>query len=135
AQTYYTQTENGLQQPWSGRVWLNPPYGKLNHAQKTYGDTVWVKRAIAAYASGQVTQAVLWLRANGNAGSRALEQDGFARVTLGRIPHVPPGADGVPQKGVAHDTVVWYLGPHTERFHTLFVPPVSGASRSLSRLR
>lgn len=25
--TRYTEKENGLIQPWSGRVWLNPPYG------------------------------------------------------------------------------------------------------------
>ncbi|XGW00971.1 MAG: DNA N-6-adenine-methyltransferase (plasmid) [Leptolyngbya sp. BL-A-14] len=130
AQTYYTQVEDGLQQSWSGRLWLNPPYGKRNHAQKTYGATVWVLRAIAEYEAGHVTQAVLWLRASGNAGIRALEQAGFPRVTLGRIPHAPAGANGVPQKAVGHDTVVWYLGPHTERFHTLFVPPVSGAIRS-----
>ena len=27
ARTHYTQAENGLTQPWHGRVWLNPPYG------------------------------------------------------------------------------------------------------------
>ncbi len=25
---YYTETVNGLNQPWTGRVWLNPPYDK-----------------------------------------------------------------------------------------------------------
>lgn len=24
----YTEQENGLMQPWEGRVWLNPPYGR-----------------------------------------------------------------------------------------------------------
>ncbi|XGV94421.1 MAG: DNA N-6-adenine-methyltransferase (plasmid) [Leptolyngbya sp. BL-A-14] len=132
AANYYTREDDGLQQPWWGRLWLNPPYGKCNHAKGIYGATAWVQRAIAAYEAGQVTQAVLWLRASGNAGIRALEQAGFPRVTLGRIPHAPPGANGVPQKAVGHDTVVWYLGPHTERFHTLFVPPISGAIRSLN---
>ncbi len=27
AATHYTVRENGLIQPWEGRVWLNPPYG------------------------------------------------------------------------------------------------------------
>jgi hypothetical protein len=27
ATTHYTELENGLTQPWRGRVWLNPPYG------------------------------------------------------------------------------------------------------------
>lgn len=25
---YYTRNEDGLSQPWHGRVWLNPPYGR-----------------------------------------------------------------------------------------------------------
>lgn len=28
ATTHYTARENGLLQPWHGRVWLNPPYGE-----------------------------------------------------------------------------------------------------------
>lgn len=27
AKTFYSPNENGLIQPWLGRVWLNPPYG------------------------------------------------------------------------------------------------------------
>jgi len=28
AKKFYTEKENGLVQDWTGRVWLNPPYGK-----------------------------------------------------------------------------------------------------------
>lgn len=28
ATNHYTVLDNGLQQPWEGRVWLNPPYGR-----------------------------------------------------------------------------------------------------------
>jgi len=28
AKRHYTARENGLIQPWNGRVWLNPPYGE-----------------------------------------------------------------------------------------------------------
>lgn len=28
ASTHYTVQDNGLTQPWKGRVWLNPPYGR-----------------------------------------------------------------------------------------------------------
>lgn len=28
AKAHYTIEDNGLVQPWNGRVWLNPPYGK-----------------------------------------------------------------------------------------------------------
>ena len=26
---YYTPEQDGLQQPWTGNVWCNPPYGKM----------------------------------------------------------------------------------------------------------
>ena len=28
AMDYFTQNDDGLSQPWEGRVWLNPPYGR-----------------------------------------------------------------------------------------------------------
>ena len=34
---YFTPAEDGLQQPWTGRCWCNPPYGK------TIG--LWVRKA------------------------------------------------------------------------------------------
>ena len=38
AKRFYTMKDDGLAQPWDGRVWMNPPY---SHA------TAWVKRFIA----------------------------------------------------------------------------------------
>ena len=34
---YYTREDNGLAQPWTGRCWMNPPYGR------TIGQ--WMKKA------------------------------------------------------------------------------------------
>lgn len=36
-EAYYTPEQDGLEQPWTGRVWCNPPYGR-NVGQ-------WVKKA------------------------------------------------------------------------------------------
>jgi len=41
--TYFTRDQNGLLQPWHGRVWCNPPYGRV------IAD--WVAKA-AEYAQG-----------------------------------------------------------------------------------
>ncbi len=43
---HFTASENGLLQPWFGRVFLNPPYGRKIRA--------WIDKAIAELAAGRV---------------------------------------------------------------------------------
>lgn len=62
ATRYYTQEENGLMQPWYGRVWLNPPYGRI-HPDRTGSIQTWQKgftvKAWNAYHTGQIEQCIL----------------------------------------------------------------------------
>jgi len=51
ATTYYTLRDNGLEQPWEGRMWLNPPYGSQVHQ--------WTGKAVQAYRYGPVCAAML----------------------------------------------------------------------------
>lgn len=44
AARYYTPEDDGLSQAWTGRVWLNPPYGR------TIG--LWTARAVEAVTNG-----------------------------------------------------------------------------------
>lgn len=50
APKFYTVFENGLLQPWHGRVWLNPPYSD---------PTPWLQRAVAAQEDGCLVVALL----------------------------------------------------------------------------
>lgn len=50
AGAYYTEHENGLIQPWHGRMWINPPYS---------APTPWVRRAVAEYQAGHVLSALI----------------------------------------------------------------------------
>lgn len=50
AEQFYTEHENGLIQPWYGRMWINPPYS---------APTPWVRRAILEYQAGHITAALI----------------------------------------------------------------------------
>lgn len=52
ASTYLTKEENGLVQPWEGRVWLNPPY-----AQPMISE--FVSKMVEEYKSRRVTAAIM----------------------------------------------------------------------------
>ena len=45
APVFYTAADDGLAQPWKGRVWLNPPYGRTIGA--------WMAKAAAEAAEGR----------------------------------------------------------------------------------
>jgi phage N-6-adenine-methyltransferase len=48
---FYTRAQDGLRQPWTGRVWCNPPYGR------SIGR--WLQRAREAAQSGEADLVVL----------------------------------------------------------------------------
>lgn len=53
--TFFTEDQDGLSQPWTGRVWCNPPYGR------TIGK--WVEKARDAALSGSAEVVVCLLPA------------------------------------------------------------------------
>ena len=60
ADTYYTKDDDGFTKAWSGRVWMNPPYGREG------GESVaglWAERLIDSYENGEVTNAVFLVNA------------------------------------------------------------------------
>jgi phage N-6-adenine-methyltransferase len=48
---YFTQEENGLKQEWSGRCWMNPPYGR--------GIGEWIKKAYESAKRGGLVVCLL----------------------------------------------------------------------------
>jgi hypothetical protein len=50
ASSAYTVADDGLAQRWSGRVYLNPPYGREIDA--------WIEKLVAEYEAGTVTEAI-----------------------------------------------------------------------------
>lgn len=52
APTWYTSVENGLIQPWHGRVWCNPPYS---------APLPWAQRMVREYEAGAITAGMMLL--------------------------------------------------------------------------
>lgn len=113
----FTQDDDGMQQAWAGRVWLNPPYGKRNQKQRVYGATAWILKALSEFDMGHIEQAVLLVRVSGSQGVRALEAR-FPRCSVGRLAFIPAEAKSEDRPG--HDSLFFYLGPHLERFRSVF---------------
>lgn len=113
ATTIYTIRDNGLRQPWFGRVWLNPPYrGQAKH---------FVQRFAEAFVSGSVQQGCLlladrhvttnWLQDNLNG------IDMISCLRKGRLQF-----SGQPGAGIDHGSVIWGIGVDAERFMRAFSP-------------
>lgn len=60
AKTHYTFEDNGLEKPWFGKVYCNPPYSK----SKSTSLERWVRRALAKQGCCQTEQILLLLPAN-----------------------------------------------------------------------
>lgn len=60
ATQYYTKEDNGLEQAWEGRVWLNPPYGKIGN-ESSQGH--WGQKLLDEYRDGDVSEAILLVKA------------------------------------------------------------------------
>ena len=56
---YYSKEDNGLEQPWRGRIWLNPPFKRSQTPGKKTGQGFWIRKLLDEYERGNIDQAVL----------------------------------------------------------------------------
>ncbi len=56
AHHYFNILDDGLKQEWNGRIWLNPPYGRLA------GD--FIEKLICEFTAGRVTSAIVLVNAH-----------------------------------------------------------------------
>ena len=112
AKTFFTAADNGLDRPWSGRVWLNPPFNRTLLS-------LFAEKLVAEYASGAVEQAILltydytdvgWF----HAAARAAQVICFPS---GRIHFLAPsGEENSPRQGQA----LFYFGRDDVAFRRTF---------------
>jgi ParB family chromosome partitioning protein len=109
---YFSEVDDGLEQPWRGRVWLNPPYAQpaIEHFTRKLADGV---------AAGDVTAAIVLV-------NNATETEWFATVArvataicfpVGRVRFWSPDRDSAtPLQGQA----VLYTGSDVAAFRASF---------------
>jgi len=116
ADTFYTIADDGLNQPWFGRVWLNPPYGKEGNNSN---QELWSQRLVAEYREGNVAEAVLLVKA-------ALGYNWFENLWWNwpvcfareRLSFIRSNGDSKGQS--KQGTAFLYLGENVARFRQVF---------------
>jgi DNA N-6-adenine-methyltransferase (Dam) len=114
AGAFFTAADDGLGQPWFGRIWLNPPYSRALLAP-------FVAKLVSEYASGAVEQAILlthnytdteWFHT-------AAAAAGIICFPRGRIRFLSPAGDECsPTQGQA----LFYFGANASAFRQTFGP-------------
>jgi ParB-like chromosome segregation protein Spo0J len=114
ATTYYDAETNGLDKPWVGRTWLNPPYGRDNGGSN---QEVWSHRLLEQYKSGITKEAVLLVNANTEAKWFQPFYDHLICFTNHRIKFY--STDGTPNQPTQGNALI-YLGNNQDRFIEIF---------------
>lgn len=109
-----TIRDNGLEKPWDGRVWLNPPYALID-GESSAGK--WGAKLIEEYRSGRCSAAVLLVNAVTDAGWFQPLFDFPICFTDHRIEFYTPS--GQPRSPVSGNAFV-YFGEHVKDFARAF---------------
>lgn len=113
APMFFTMEDDGLTRPWTGRVWLNPPYS---------GDLVarFVEKVVNSIRSGDVEQAVVLVNNATETGWFQLLAEHATSVAFpkGRIRYLD--SDGRPRQSPLQGQAFLYFGPHREHFEAVF---------------
>ncbi|MGK9451426.1 DNA N-6-adenine-methyltransferase [Acidithiobacillus caldus] len=129
AKRFFAKEQDGLQQAWRGKVWLNPPYSYpaiLDFCEAMVQRYIEgsVREAIVLVNSGTETQWGQMLLSHGSAACFPASRVKFRR---------PEGKSGLPSQG----QMLVYFGPHVDRFKTVFLSigaVMYGVQRGISRL-
>ena len=111
AKRYYTKNDDGLKQPWSGRIWCNPPYGDFTH--------LFMQRALSFYESAEIEGCVFLVNRTG-AGRYVDLAEKFNAVCQARrrISFLTP--EGKPENSPRYYNDFLYLGKDVAAFREVF---------------
>jgi ParB family transcriptional regulator, chromosome partitioning protein len=110
ATRFFERANNGLQQHWTGRVWLNPPYS--DYAGQAAS---WAAKLLAEYEAGRVSQAIMLvnLSTSYQPAMQQLAGAGMVCMVAHRIRfYTPQGQAERPTQA----NVIFYLGERRQSF-------------------
>ena len=113
ATAYYTEHDDGLKQPWFGKVWCNPPYGKFTR--------LFMERALYFYNLGEVQECIFLVNRTGANWYRNLRKHFEVIEVADRIAFLNPS--GQPEKSPRYYNDFLYLGKKRDRFQRFRAPP------------
>lgn len=135
ADTFYTKADDGLTQPWYGRVWLNHPFSngwkacddkctrktceKIGHRYYDIpSNHDWISKLLNEHTFGDIEQSCnICFAATSEKWCQPLLE--FPHVNLyPRTNYTKPG--GTKTKQVLKGSMVTYIGPHVDRFYQNF---------------
>jgi len=112
AARHFTRGDDGLSQPWDGRVFLNPPFGRDVDR--------WFQKLAAEYCAGRTVAAVvLWKSATETRAWRILT--GSANVICFPTRRIDFEGEG-PRTGSTFSPALFYVGREHTRFARAFAP-------------
>lgn len=112
AATYYTQETNGLDKPWNGKVWMNPPYSRNLIGR-------FIDKMVEEYRTGRCTEAIVLTHNSSDTRWAAALFGGASALcfTRGRVKFVSPkGKFAAPAMGQLFS----YFGRRPDRFASVF---------------
>ncbi len=123
AAQFFTRADDGLSQPWHGRVFLNPPYTRPRGAQSN--QDIWARHLLQEFEGGRVNEAILLT--NAKPGYNWFENlwdilpTCFIRqrVSFTRGDGAKPGSTK-PGDAAKVASVLFYLGGNLDRFIEVF---------------
>lgn len=112
AARYFTANDDGMGQPWRGKVWLNPPYSDRDLIR-------WVTKLVEAFDSGTVPEAVMLLPAyvETRMGQAALGRCNAVCFPARRVQFNRPG---LPATNPPAGSMVVYFGARVDRFRAAY---------------
>lgn len=106
ARRHFTEKDDGLTREWSGRVYMNPPYGDVIKS--------WVEKFVEEYGSGRVSAAIALVPARTDTVWFGLLRDAAMCFVRGRLRFSES------ETSAPFPSVVAYFGPNRARFAQAF---------------